>query len=236
MQCQFAQELFSDHLSDSLDRAQKVSLENHLATCADCKEQVAGLRDVWAALDTLPVVEPPKFFHENIMDRIATEAAKEQEAALASKSQGWDWRSLFRARSLAFGAAALVLLLGAFSVTQATHGGMFDISGWFAKSAPAAPLTLQTATTAWKADENGGILTVTLRANPLPDNGVNKLNFTIKQGDTTLPKSAGVVASDRDTTVNIPLTTAPVALSITLSDSQDTSRTAPPTLLPTPAP
>ena len=245
MQCQFAQELFSDHIADALDRAQKVSLDNHLAACADCREQVAGLRSVWTALEALPVVEPPKFFHENIMDRIAMEGAKEQEAKQAVKAGGFEWRSLFGRRSLALGVAALVLLLGGVEAAQTQRGSLGPVemvaqalSHLFAKPAPTAPLTLKTTKMMWSAGENGGTLTLTLRAAPLADGGKNTLRFTVNQAGNAAPLLAdGVVTSDSDATahISLPAPPAPDSLSITTTD-RETSRTSAPQTLALPAP
>ena len=227
MQCQFAQELFSDHISDTLDRAQKVSLDNHLTACGDCREQVAGLRDLWASLETLPVVEPPKFFHENIMDRIATEAAKEQEAKQALKSAGFDWRSLFRARSLAAGLAIVVLLIGALSVTQTQQGSLnpfaiFSRGG--AKPTPLTPLALQTANAAWVPGT--GSLTVTLRPAPSGSSAVSAINYEIRQAGSAAPLKSGILFSQRDTTLTIPMAAqpAPDSLSVKLIDPDSASR------------
>lgn len=228
MQCQFAQELFSDHISDTLDRAQKVSLDNHLADCGNCREQVAGLRDLWASLDTLPVVEPPKFFHENIMDRIATEAVKEREAQQALKAAGFDWRSLFGRRSLAFGAAAVVLLLGALGVTQTQQGSLNPFaffSRGAAKSAPPTPLALQTAGAAWVP--GSGSLVVTLRPTPSANGAVSAINYEIRQAGSAAPLKSGILFSQRDSTLTIPMAAqpAPDSLSVKLIDPDSASRT-----------
>ena len=236
MQCQFAQELFSDHIADALDRAQKVSLDNHLAECADCREQVAGLRDVWAALDTLPVMEPPKFFHENIMDRLAMEAAKEQEAKESAKSAGFDWKSLFRARSLAFGAAALILLLGSLEAVQTQRSAMGPfgwVAGLFAKPAPAAPISIKNAQAIWVADgENGGSLNITLRVS----GSANLLNYTVTQAGNSASLASGNVAPDRDKIIKIqmPALPAPDSLSIKITDSDSTRSAAQTLTLPAP--
>lgn len=108
MQCQKAQELFSDYVDEKLDRAMHVSLENHIAGCGGCRETVSDLQRVWLMLDEMPSVEPSPFFHANLMDRIRMEEEKAQEAA---RKKQWDWRTLFQPRSLAWGGAALVLLL-----------------------------------------------------------------------------------------------------------------------------
>ncbi len=228
MQCQFAQELFSDHISDALDRAQKVSLDNHLAACADCREQVAGLRDVFTLLDAAPTVEPPKFFHENIMDRIATEAAKEQEVKQAVKSAGFNWRSLFGKPALALGAAGVVVILGFFGASQTQRGSLNPFASGAGKAAPQAPLTLQKSQAVWVAGGvNGGSVTVTLRANPFAGGASNLVNFQVMQAGSATPLKSGIVSSDREISVSIPLASppAPDSLSITLTDRDAPTRT-----------
>ena len=119
MQCQQARELFSDYVAESMENALAVSLENHLGTCGACREEVAGLRRVWSALEQAPLIEPPMFLHENIMHRLDAARAEAEEAA-ARKRAVWDWRALFRPRALAYGAAAIVLMLaGVEAVTTA---------------------------------------------------------------------------------------------------------------------
>src|SRR5439155_22094021 len=103
MQCDHAQELFSDYVTGETDRALTVSIENHLAACKGCRETVEDLRQAWAMLDQMPVVEPPPLFHANLMSRL-TEEQTEAEAAAKRPAVGWDWRGLFRPRALAFGA------------------------------------------------------------------------------------------------------------------------------------
>lgn len=60
MQCDRAQEFFSDYLERTLDRPMTVALEAHLGGCAGCREEIEALRDAFAALEAVPEVEPPK--------------------------------------------------------------------------------------------------------------------------------------------------------------------------------
>ena len=59
MQCDRAQEFFSDYLERTLDRPMTIALESHLAGCAACREELEGLQAVCLALDAVPEVEPP---------------------------------------------------------------------------------------------------------------------------------------------------------------------------------
>ena len=213
MQCQNAQEQFSDYLTDTLDRAHSVSLENHLATCAACKEEVTALRGVWSALDTLPSVEPPQFFHENIMSRIA------QEAEAAAQPKGFDWRVLFRPRTLGIAAAAAALIMVAFaSIMPAQVASLIP----FVRQQYATPLEMQTQRAVWTKTDAGGDLDLTLRAAPLVTTGTkpNLLRVRIMQNGQEVKQA--IVTSDSDTHLKIALPSAD-ALSITLSDAANDS-------------
>ncbi|MCS6775567.1 MAG: zf-HC2 domain-containing protein [Chloroherpetonaceae bacterium] len=128
MQCQTAQELFSDYIAQELDRAMTLSLEHHLSACPACRDEVAALRRTWQALDRMPRVDLPPYFHENLISRIVAEQARvEQEAA--ARRAAWDWRWLFRPRQLAFGAAALALVLASAEVIQTQRAALGPV-GW----------------------------------------------------------------------------------------------------------
>lgn len=130
MHCHTAQELFSDYIAQELDRAMTLSLEHHLSACSACREEVAALRRTWQALDRMPLVDLPPYFHENLMSRIATERARAEQATSARRAM-WDWRWLFRPRQLAFGAAALALMLASAEVIQTQRAALGPI-GWVA--------------------------------------------------------------------------------------------------------
>jgi hypothetical protein len=169
MQCQHACELLSDYVSGDLDRALMVSLENHLAGCAGCREQVDGLKRAWGALDRIQEVDPPPFFHENIMARMHAERAAAEEASLRTRAM-WDWRLLFRPRALAVAAAVLIVLLAGAHVRQPAVGArFFDPLGWvlalFHPAAAPPAVGLQSGQAEWLPDpRGGGTLVVHLKA------------------------------------------------------------------------
>jgi anti-sigma factor RsiW len=55
-------EALSAYLDDALDGAERDALERHLATCAACRAELAGLRRVGALLRALPEPELPRSF------------------------------------------------------------------------------------------------------------------------------------------------------------------------------
>ncbi|MBC7528287.1 MAG: hypothetical protein H7308_12135 [Chthonomonadaceae bacterium] len=127
MQREDARELFSDYITGELDRAKTVALENHLTATPESREEVEALRRVWETLDKAPTVEPPAFFHENLMRRIEMEDEKAQEAGAKQKAAGWNWKSLLRPRSLALGLTACVLTLSVVEVRQSNGASLNPI-------------------------------------------------------------------------------------------------------------
>lgn len=177
MQCQQARELFSDYVAEAMENALAVGLENHLSACESCREEVAGLRRVWAALEQAPLIEPPMFLHENILHRLDAARAEAEDAA-ARKRAVWDWRTLFRPRALAYGAAAVVLMLAGVEAVQTQRASLGPV-GWviqrfvrpaeIGNPAPLPTVALQATRTEWTpGTEGGGTLVVHLRpVNPV---------------------------------------------------------------------
>lgn len=55
---------------DALDDVERQSFERHLATCADCQEEVAGFRRTASELGVLTRTEPPPELKSSIMESI----------------------------------------------------------------------------------------------------------------------------------------------------------------------
>ena len=58
LSCARAQELFSDHLDDSLGVVLRAELDAHLRACEDCRSLRAALDEVVASLRSHPMLEP----------------------------------------------------------------------------------------------------------------------------------------------------------------------------------
>ena len=108
MKCETAQELFSDYCESGLERAMTHSLETHLGECGHCRAEVEGLKRVWATLDAAPIIEPPANFRETVWAKIDADEKRASEPR--SAGIGFSLRSLFTKRSLAWAAAAILLL------------------------------------------------------------------------------------------------------------------------------
>ncbi len=241
MQCQKAQELFSDYIAGQTDRALAVSLENHLAACATCREEVAGLRRVWSSLDALPPVEAPPFFHENLMHRILLEQDK------AAEARRWDWKALFRPRSPAFALAGLcvVALLGMGGL-HTQHAALDPLGSLLSALHPdsrtaGGPPALQTARAEWKPNgQGGGTLSVHLQAQAGVPVVVKSLQYEQNGQKREAAQNDVSVPADHETVLSVPLDAHPASANMTLLLSAPGSehRVAVPVTLmePVPAP
>jgi anti-sigma factor RsiW len=116
MKCERIAELLPDFLSGSLERERTEVVEQHLAGCAECRDDVA----VWKKLDLLPAMEPGTDARARFQAMLlAYQAGREnREAAPAAgpkpspRPRRWDWlRS--PVAGLAWGMA--ILLIGIFA-------------------------------------------------------------------------------------------------------------------------
>jgi len=149
------------------------------------------------------------------MNRLDAERAAEAEAA-ARPRPVWDWRSLFRPRSLAFAAATLVIALAVPRVSQIAglgpglpHGG----------SAHMEHTSLQTMRVEWiPCGPRGGTLFARLRAKPLPGGRVNTLFCEVKAPGVKGIAAQTTISSDKETDIKVPLDSLPEhsELSVTL--------------------
>ena len=238
MQCNQAQELFSDHVAGHLDRALNVSLENHLGSCETCRAEILGLRRVWSSLEALPSVEPPAFFHENLMHRISMEQDRVAEAAL-SRRAGWNWRTLFLPRSPVFaGAALLALALFGMGGLHVQHASLDPLGSLWHLVFPGDRVSgvtpsLQTARAEWHPNgQGGGTLTIYVQARPGLPVSVKSLNFHEGDRKHVAAQNGFSVSADHETTLAIPMEARPTAdLTLTLSAPDSAGATVPVTLM-----
>src|SRR5215468_6221805 len=70
MNCAEVQKYLSDFLEKSLDNERAGAIEDHLATCSLCSEELAGLAECQKLVSCLPQVEPPAGFTHQVMARV----------------------------------------------------------------------------------------------------------------------------------------------------------------------
>ena len=238
MQCHQAQELFSDHIAGHLDPALNLTLENHLRSCATCRAESVGLRRVWAALEALPSVEPPAFFHENLMHRVGVEQSTAAEAARRRRSL-WNWRALFQPRSPVFaGAVLLALAMLGMGGLHVQHASLDPLGAIWRMVRPetnlltAAP-TLQTARAEWRPNgQGGGTLTIFAQAPQGTALSIRSLNYRTGDRKRVAAQNDIAISTDRETTVAIPLDAHPASdITLTLAAPGSAPATVPVTLM-----
>lgn len=238
MQCNKAQELFSDHIAGHLDPALNLTLENHLRSCEMCRAESVGLRRVWSALEALPSVEPPAFFHENLMHRIGVEQEKVAEAARRQRS-AWNWRALFQPRSPVFAAALLMALaLIGMGELHVQHASLDPLGAIWRLARPgnnlhATDLALQTARAEWHPNgQGGGTLTIFAQAPQGTALSIRSLNYRTGGKKRVAAQNDIAISTDHETTVAIPLDAHPASdITLTLAAPGSDSATVPVTLM-----
>jgi len=221
MQCEHAQEFFSEYVSGEMDRALAVTLENHLNACNPCSETVDGLRQLWETLDRMPIVEPPASFHASLMDRLAAEPIVQKRSAGAEVSASRFGRQ-FQVRALAYAATIVVLLMGAEFV-QVQRAALGPLGVLINVLHPAPVLSMQHVE--WKTasvstgdyDPVSGTLSVVLQAHAQVNGAVarDRVHVQVKHANGAItPETArafkdGLLTSERPETFTIPLVAAP---------------------------
>jgi hypothetical protein len=185
MQRDSMENLYSDYITGDLDAAMQLSVENHLKASPDAQANVDALRRTMTQLDDMPTVEPPAWFHDNLMRRLEMEM---ENQAAAQKSKGWNWKQLFAPKALARGLAVIVVLLTLTAGAQ--MAGLNILAPFFpnrqqqqeeqeARSRKLAQITgLIGVRAEWRAD-GGGTAIVRIKANsPTAFDGV-KVNYAL---------------------------------------------------------
>lgn len=115
MNCRQVNDLCTDYAAGTLPTESKLDWEAHLAGCAKCREEAAGLPEVWRMLAQLPVLEPSAELDVRFH---ATLAGYRQEMQPAQKIRSWqqalsNWIAQLWPAQPAFRFGMAVALLGA---------------------------------------------------------------------------------------------------------------------------
>jgi anti-sigma-K factor RskA len=97
---------------DALDDLERAAFERHLAECAECRAEVAGLREVAAALAETTAAAPPAALRDRVLATAAT------VRPLPPEKPATPHRPRRRTYLLAAAAAVVVLGVGATVVAQ----------------------------------------------------------------------------------------------------------------------
>lgn len=102
---------------DALDPAEKAEFEEHLAACATCQAEVAGLREATALLAETTSTAPPPALRDRVLAEIATVRPLPPEAPVSTGAeQVTTLRPRRRAWTMLAAAAAVVAVVGGGAV------------------------------------------------------------------------------------------------------------------------
>ena len=174
MQCDRAQEFFSDYLERTLDRPMTVALEAHLAGCAGCREDIEALQATFYALDSVPEVEPPRDGAWQVMAQIRKVRAEQWEAERRQAPGFLEWLRSLNPLSAAMGASLATLVIGGSLMATGLVPHMQFGVGVFGGPRPAAGKIVATVAQPLTVNVEYGALTpsgqeVTLHVTPAAD-------------------------------------------------------------------
>ena len=124
-------ELLAAYALDALEPEDERAVEAHLATCPDCRREVAALREATASLATgVPAVEPPAALKTRIMRATELEARVEQPSPVilrpASRPRNWPLAVAALAAALAVVLAGMNLSLNRRVATLTNQVNVFS--------------------------------------------------------------------------------------------------------------
>jgi len=96
MNCEKVLQEWVAYLDGRMDSAERRETEEHIASCAACRERAEQFRRVWTVMDEVPVIEPSFGFDARVRQRVAAEPAR-----------GW-WAWFAPQARLAFSAVLLI--------------------------------------------------------------------------------------------------------------------------------
>jgi hypothetical protein len=112
MKCDQVKEHIADYLTESLSRTDAEELNDHLAQCAACKQEIAALSETWEILGLLEQEQPsaqmrPRFYESLEAYRHGLEsappAAQPRRRFFNWGWQGWAWSAALLVAGLAAG-------------------------------------------------------------------------------------------------------------------------------------
>ncbi|WP_319586085.1 zf-HC2 domain-containing protein [uncultured Desulfobulbus sp.] len=123
MKCERAKELLSDLYEGNIDYALTDTVRSHIDSCAACKHEYNRLKSMWAALNTMPDIDPPADFRHNVILKLAQAQNDKQNAKRSLYSLKWsDFVGQLRAsRKVAAVCAGVILTALLVSVPKDTY-------------------------------------------------------------------------------------------------------------------
>lgn len=91
MRCELAKEQFADWLAGKLPTAEQLLLDEHIADCPTCQQELAETRQLWQRLAVVPTPEPGSAMRTQFYAMLDTFEAAEQKTPQRSWSAFLSW-------------------------------------------------------------------------------------------------------------------------------------------------
>ncbi len=91
MNCDRAKDRMVDRWMKGIDEEARLELSEHLAGCADCREQHESLQALWNGLGELPLEEPARAMRTNFHRMLEAYRLGVAAAAEPRKAPAWTW-------------------------------------------------------------------------------------------------------------------------------------------------
>ncbi len=152
--CREIRQALGVYVLGAIDPAERAQVDDHLATCLECREELASLAGLPAMLRKVPIVEAERLAAPDQDPELAGVPSAEMLTSLIARTA--NVRRIHRWRTLATAAAVAIVALG---------GGAAVANALEPSAAPSAPIT----TAAWHRTSGtgpvaGARLTVRYRA------------------------------------------------------------------------
>jgi len=193
MKCEQYEGLFAGWINNELKPAERESLEEHLNGCTTCREELAGMQQLWAMMDEVEVPEPSHNmqteFRAMLNDFKAAEAGKKG----IRQQMGWllQWRQKW---PLAYTFAIILVSFGCGYL-------FFNLKGGSKQDQQMAALTTQ-------VHELKQTMALALLENPSASERIRGVSYTteIKHADKEVI-DALLATLNNDPNVNVRLST-----------------------------
>jgi len=118
MRCDQITEYLSAYIENDLEPGLRLNVDQHIEECAQCREDLAALNEVFSTLATQQMDrEPPAMLHDNVMRRVRLDQ-REKRLTVA----GW-FASLSRGWQTAAAGAAVTAVVVIAAMLGPLHGG-----------------------------------------------------------------------------------------------------------------
>jgi len=96
MRCEGVRERLAEYLAGSLDANLARELEQHVASCAECQAEYAGVEPLWQALGQIPAPPiPSNRMRERFSAMLVAERASADRRPASRQDRGRPWRPVF---------------------------------------------------------------------------------------------------------------------------------------------